>query len=112
MGLYMKLATLLMIIVASVFATGHAQETEQKTFTECWAAVTDIAGCWQEVYTFLLTGRNYPGPSCCKAILNVGVDCWANIWIPGGVNPALLSQLNSFCSLGLPSPGVPLPKVN
>ncbi|ERN08716.1 hypothetical protein AMTRI_Chr11g156120 [Amborella trichopoda] len=97
MASYQLLAILLILAVlmaASVAPVAQAQSANAHPagFSECFSGLWDKTGCWQEVYNFYTTGKNLPGLDCCKA------QCWLTFWVPGGLSPALISQLKSYCT--------------
>ncbi|ERN08723.1 hypothetical protein AMTRI_Chr11g156170 [Amborella trichopoda] len=103
MACYQLPAILLILAVltaASVAPVAQAQSANAHPagFSECFSGLWDKTGCWQEVYNFYTTGKNLPGLNCCKASLEVGAQCWLTFWVPGGLSPALISQLKSYCT--------------
>ncbi|ERN08715.1 hypothetical protein AMTRI_Chr11g156110 [Amborella trichopoda] len=96
------LLILAVLMAASVAPVAQAQSASASArpaeFSECFSALWDKVGFWQEVYNFYTTGKNFPGVDCCKASLEVGAQCWLTFWVPGGLSPALISKLKSYCT--------------
>ncbi|KAL4183204.1 hypothetical protein AMTRI_Chr11g97050 [Amborella trichopoda] len=54
----------------------------------------------KSVLDFFTNPGTFPGPDCCKDVLQIGKGCWVGF---GALNQVVISELYSFCS-NLPNP--------
>ncbi|XP_062213467.1 egg cell-secreted protein 1.3-like [Phragmites australis] len=44
---------------------------------QCWEALVEIKSCTGEIILFVVNGKAYLGPGCCRAIRVIEQRCWA-----------------------------------
>ncbi|XP_077242347.1 uncharacterized protein LOC143882828 [Tasmannia lanceolata] len=70
----------------------------------CWASLYTIEGCVQEIFFSFISQQLKLGPACCKAINEIGENCWPKMFLP--FNPLIPPFIEDLCASGTPPVGV------
>ncbi|XP_058106274.1 egg cell-secreted protein 1.1-like [Magnolia sinica] len=70
---------------------------------KCWSSLLDIPGCALEIFSAFLNHQINVGPACCKAITDIGENCWPKMlgflpFNPLPYNPLVPPMIKSYCS--------------
>ncbi|XP_058106272.1 egg cell-secreted protein 1.1-like [Magnolia sinica] len=107
-GISMVMIIAIMVSSATLRAALAVQHEEHKQIhsrppliekkgQSCWSSLSNIPGCTVEVLKAILQLNIDLGPDCCKAIVHIGKNCWAEIFGFLPFNPMLPSVMEKYC---------------
>ncbi|ERN18172.1 hypothetical protein AMTRI_Chr11g97060 [Amborella trichopoda] len=90
-----QLLVTVLLIVAMLQDITMLAMAQSPSPSDCFVTLRGMTGCMESVIDFFNNAGTFPGPDCCKAVLQICKSCWVGFGIH---NQAVIAELYSFCS--------------